>query len=124
VAVRVASGEGRWLELPGRRSLEVVAAPLAAGVTLRRVEIAPDGAARRRPHLHPDCEEVIHVLSGRGVTSTPAGDIVLEPGDTLLVPRGEPHVTRGVGEAPLVLLCFFPVGELAAAEGDGLEPGS
>ena len=32
---------------------------------------------------------------------------------TLLVPPGEKHVTRNTGSETLVLLCFFPVAEIA-----------
>ena len=40
------------------------------------------------------------------------GDAV-KAGDTLLVPPGEKHVTRNTGKETLVLLCFFPVAEIA-----------
>ena len=30
------------------------------------------------------------------------------PGDILLVPPGEKHMTVNTGREPLVLLCFFP----------------
>ncbi len=31
------------------------------------------------------------------------------PGDTLLMPAGEKHMTLNTGDEPLVLLCFFPI---------------
>jgi quercetin dioxygenase-like cupin family protein len=57
---------------------------------------------------------VIHVLSGEGVTETPGGRFPLTPGDTLLVPAGERHVTHNTGTKPLMLACFFPVGDVAS----------
>lgn len=115
MAQRIAAGEGVSVGLPGRSALEVVAGPTgAAGVTFRRVEILPEapGETPRAPHLHRDFEEVIHVLSGHGLTRAGDARIPVGPGDTLLVPAGEPHVTRNTGTGPLVLLCFFPVADI------------
>ena len=36
-----------------------------------------------------------------------------QEGDTILVPAGELHATRNIGNEPLVLLCFFPVGDIS-----------
>ena len=107
--------EAKRLALPGRTSHEIVsAAQGATGVTLRRVEIpvATSAHAARAKHRHADFEECIHVLSGRGMTSCEGNDIAVGPGDTILVPPGELHATRNIGEEPLVLLCFFPVGDI------------
>ncbi len=109
--------EARDLGLPGRKSLEIVSAEEgAAAVTLRRVEIPvpSSGENPRTPHSHRDCEECIHVLSGRGLFSTDEGESPLQPGDTVLIPPGESHVTYNTGDTPLVLLCFFPLGDLDA----------
>lgn len=111
----VTSRDGARLVLPGRASREVLAGSMgAAGVTFRIVEIAPeqeDGPARG-PHVHLGFEECIHVQSGRGVTETDSGMLPLAPGDTVLVPAGELHMTRNTGDDPLVLLCFFPVADI------------
>ncbi len=107
--------EARNLGLSGRKSLEIISAEEgAAAVTLRHVEIpvSSPGNEHRGPHSHRDCEECIHVLSGRGLFCTDEGEKALQPGDTVLVPPGEAHVTRNIGETPLVLLCFFPLGDL------------
>lgn len=105
----------RRLDLPGRVSREIVSAEDGAdSVCVRLVEIAPeqDGDARRGPHVHFGFEECIHVVSGEGLTITESGDFPVGAGDTLLVPSGERHQTRNTGDAPLVLLCFFPVGDI------------
>jgi quercetin dioxygenase-like cupin family protein len=36
----------------------------------------------------------------------------LKTGDAIVIPSGEKHATRNIGTAPLVLLCFFPVGDI------------
>lgn len=108
--------EATRLSLPGRTSHEIVsAASTGAAVTLRRVEIPPVGGEERRgQHRHATFEECIHVLSGRGMTSSNGIDVEVGPGDTILVPAGELHATRNIGDEPLVLLCFFPVGDIRA----------
>jgi mannose-6-phosphate isomerase-like protein (cupin superfamily) len=88
----------------------------ARGVTLRIVEIpvVQLGDALRAAHHHSEFEECIYTLSGRGTTFADSGEYEMRPGDTLLMPPGEKHVTRNTGSEPLVLLCFFPVADIAA----------
>jgi len=115
--------EAKRLGLPGRTALELVSGEKGAqAVTLRRVEIPVPvpGEAPRVPHHHSDFEECIYVLSGRGTTFADSGTYQLQAGDALLVPSGEKHVTRNTGSEPLVLLCFFPVADIA---GGTREPG-
>jgi mannose-6-phosphate isomerase-like protein (cupin superfamily) len=105
----------RELGLPGRVSREIVSgAEGAAAVTLRHVEIPVADPAKpgRTPHQHGDSEECIYVLSGTGAFWTDAGEQPVGPGDTILIPPGEPHYTRNTGSEPLVLLCFFPTAAL------------
>jgi quercetin dioxygenase-like cupin family protein len=106
----------RKLGLPGRTSYEILsAAHNAAGVTFRLVQIpVPEPGAPPRPmHRHASFEECIYVLSGEGTSYAGSDAVPVKPGDTIHVPAGEPHVTRNTGTEPLVLLCFFPVGDVA-----------
>lgn len=110
--------EAKQLSLPGRKALEIVSGEQGArGVTLRLAEIPVPQAGEplRGPHQHSDFEECIYVLSGQGTTFSDSGEYPLQPGDTLLVPAGEKHVTRNTGKEPLLLLCFFPVGDITAS---------
>jgi mannose-6-phosphate isomerase-like protein (cupin superfamily) len=107
--------QAKQLKLPGRKSLEIVSGERGArAVTLRLVEIPvpQPGDVPRGWHQHHDIEECIYVLSGQGITSADSGEFALMPGDTILVPAGEKHVTRNTGNEPLVLLCFFPVANI------------
>jgi quercetin dioxygenase-like cupin family protein len=111
-------GEARQLGLPGRKAMEIVSGERGArGVTLRIVEIpvAKPGDAVRAAHQHSDFEECIYTLSGQGTTFADSGEYEMRPGDTLLMPPGEKHVTRNTGSEPLVLLCFFPVADITVA---------
>ena len=116
--------EARQLGLPGRKALEIVSADRGSlGVTLRLAEIpvAQPGEVPRGSHQHNDFEECIFVLSGQGTTYADSGEFALKAGDTLLVPAGERHVTRNTGTQPLLLLCFFPVGDISKGTS---EPGA
>jgi mannose-6-phosphate isomerase-like protein (cupin superfamily) len=107
----------KQLGLPGRKALEIVSGEKGSrSVTLRLAEIpiAQPGDALREPHHHSDFEECIYVLSGHGTTFAESGEFPLRPGDTLLMPAGEKHVTRNTGNEPLLLLCFFPVADITA----------
>ena len=108
--------EAKRLGLPGRTSLEPVSGEIGARVTFRIAEIpvAKPGDAPRGPHLHDGFEECIYVLSGRGTTHAESGEIAIAPGDIVLIPAGEKHMTRNTGGEPLILLCFFPVPDVTS----------
>jgi mannose-6-phosphate isomerase-like protein (cupin superfamily) len=115
--------EAKQLGLPGRKALEIVSGEKGAlGITLRLAEIPvpQPNESLRGPHQHSDHEECIYVLSGKGTTFADSGEFPLGPGDTLLIPPGEKHVTRNTGNAPLLLLCFFPVADITKGT---VEPG-
>lgn len=107
--------DARVLDLPGRRSREAVSGATGSRMSFRIVEIAPQGGATPRgPHLHDGFEECIYVLSGHGTMQAESGTYPAAPGDILLVPPGEKHMTVNTGHEPLVLLCFFPVADVGA----------
>lgn len=108
--------QAKIMGLAGRKSLEIVSGEKGSqAVTLRMVEIPvpQPGEAPRGPHFHQGFEECIHVMSGEGCTEADSGSYPLKAGDTIVIPSGEKHVTRNTGDEPLVLLCFFPVADIA-----------
>jgi mannose-6-phosphate isomerase-like protein (cupin superfamily) len=108
--------EAKRLGLPGRTSLEPVSGETGSRVTFRIAEIPVPrpGDKPRGPHLHREFEECIYVLSGEGRTLAESGEMAIKPGDIVLIPPGEKHMTRNTGSVPLVLLCFFPVPDVTA----------
>ena len=106
--------DARDLDLPGRRSQEIVSVATGSeAVTLRLVEIAvpQSGESPRDLHRHGGFEECMYVLSGQGTTHTESGEYPVDAGDTIFVPAGELHVTRNTGNTPLRMLCFFPTAD-------------
>jgi quercetin dioxygenase-like cupin family protein len=113
--------DARVLVLPGRKALEIVSgAQGAKTITLRLVEIpvSTPGDTPRSRHHHSDFEECIFVLSGQGTTHADSGEYEIVPGDALLVSPGDRHATYNTGAEPLMLLCFFPVPEIASRTED------
>jgi mannose-6-phosphate isomerase-like protein (cupin superfamily) len=113
--------EATRLPLPGRQALEIVSGEKGSrAVTLRLAEIPvpQPGDSLRAPHQHSNFEECIYVLAGQGTTFADSGDYTLRPGDTLLIPPGEKHVTRNTGTQPLLLLCFFPVADIRSGSSE------
>jgi len=116
MARRITQAESKRLGLPGRSALEMVSGEIGSQVTFRVVEIAvpQPGETLRGPHLHRGYEECIYVLKGEGRTLTESGAFDLKPGDVMLVPAREKHVTRNTGSEPLILLCFFPTPDIVS----------
>jgi quercetin dioxygenase-like cupin family protein len=110
------AAEAKLLDLPGRRSRELVSGKIGSQLSFRLVEIAPQKPSDkpRGPHLHSGFEECIYVLSGRGMMQSESGTHHAGAGDVLLVPAGEKHMTVNTGAETLVLLCFFPVPDVGA----------
>jgi mannose-6-phosphate isomerase-like protein (cupin superfamily) len=108
------SGEGKRMGLPGRTALEMVSGEIGSRCTFRVIEIPVQkpGDNLRGPHLHRGYEECIYVLKGEGKTISDGGELVIKPGDVVLVPPEEKHLTRNTGSEPLVLLCFFPTPDI------------
>jgi mannose-6-phosphate isomerase-like protein (cupin superfamily) len=108
--------EAKKLGLPGRTSLEPVSGEIGSRVSFRIAEVAvpQPGDKPRGPHLHNGFEECIYVLRGTGVSHSESGEIPIKPGDIVLIPANEKHMTLNTGTEPLVLLCFFPVPDVSA----------
>ncbi len=99
-----------FAELPGRSSADPLPPGVGSDYAVRVVHVPPGS---RTPHRHPHSDEVTYVVSGSGNAweedrSTPVG-----PGDLIVVPRGAAHATVAHGDEELVLLCFFPRGDLS-----------
>jgi len=67
---------------------------------------------RQNPlHYHPNCEEVLHVLSGQGRHSYDGRWVDLTPGMTIRIPAGVKHNLVNTGGEPLRTLIAFSTGD-------------
>ncbi len=76
--------------------------------TLGLCHILP--GARNPVHYHPNCEEILYLLSGTGRHSYDDSTIELRAGDTLRIPRGVRHNLENTGDEVLTCLIAFSSG--------------
>jgi len=63
---------------------------------------------RRNPlHLHPNCEELLYVLSGECDHLLGDETYQLTPGSVIRIPRGVPHWARCTSAEPLTAVISF-----------------
>lgn len=75
-------------------------------VTVGRCRLNP-GAANP-PHRHPNCSEILVVLTGRiAHTGADGREVEMGPGDTVSIPQGVPHRARNIGSETADLLVVF-----------------
>jgi pimeloyl-ACP methyl ester carboxylesterase/quercetin dioxygenase-like cupin family protein len=79
----------------------------------------PSGATHEN-HRHPNAEEVVMVIEGRGTQIVGDQALDLAPGDICFIPRNTPHRITGTSDADLVILWAF--GGAASIEQAGYVP--
>lgn len=86
----------------------------AQETTLGRCVIRP---GQENPlHRHPNCEEALHLVAGTVEHVAGEAKWLLEPGDTITIPRGLWHQARnvGTGEAVMFIAYSSPAREMEA----------
>jgi mannose-6-phosphate isomerase-like protein (cupin superfamily) len=67
---------------------------------------------KRNPlHVHPNCEEVLHVISGQGTHSYDGQTVDLNAGMTIRIPAGVKHNLANTGTETLKTLISFSSGD-------------
>ncbi|TGE39113.1 cupin domain-containing protein [Desulfosporosinus fructosivorans] len=107
--------EAHFEQATGRVVAELLSAAAngAEKVTCRVVSILPETkGGSRKPHIHPDVEEVIFVLTGEGRVWIEGEEILIEKDDLIMIPTAVQHRIINSSEAALDLLCVFPAAEI------------
>lgn len=84
------------------------------------VTIQPE---QRNPlHLHPNCEELLYVVSGECDHRLGEDMYHLTPGSVIRIPRGVPHWAKCTSDEPLVAVISFsaPDRRAESLEGEGV----
>ncbi|NED13358.1 cupin domain-containing protein [Streptomyces sp. SID9124] len=68
-------------------------------------------------HTHEDTDELFLVISGRLTIQLREADVVLEPGELFVVPRGVEHCP--VADEETAILLFEPAGTLNTGDAGG-----
>jgi mannose-6-phosphate isomerase-like protein (cupin superfamily) len=77
--------------------------------TVGIAEILP--GKRNVLHYHPNCEEVLYVLSGQGTQSFDGRTAELKAGMTVCIPIGVKHNLTNTGSEPIRCLISFSSGD-------------
>jgi quercetin dioxygenase-like cupin family protein len=62
-------------------------------------------------HIHGNCSEVIHLEKGRLKHFVGKEFVLMEPGDTLMIPAGVDHYALNVSEEDAVMIVAYPSGQ-------------
>lgn len=97
-------------ETTGFGSMRWMANAEAAGtsITVGRVVIEPGKHNDR--HAHPDCEEVLYLMAGRLEHSLDDETVVMEAGDTIIIPAGANHNARSTGDVAADMIVAYNSG--------------
>ncbi len=58
-------------------------------------------------HRHPNCDEILHLLSGRLEHSLGDERFLMEPGDSVSIPTGSWHNARTLGDTDAHMVIAF-----------------
>jgi quercetin dioxygenase-like cupin family protein/type 1 glutamine amidotransferase len=59
------------------------------------------------PHWHPNCDEILHVVSGHIMHRVGDKEYEMRTGDTVVIPEGTVHNARNIGTEDAVLMVSF-----------------
>lgn len=74
-------------------------------MTVGRCTINP--GEQNPPHVHPNCDEVLHVLQGTIDHRLGSDLLPMKAGDTISIPTGTTHNARNTGAGPAILMISF-----------------
>jgi mannose-6-phosphate isomerase-like protein (cupin superfamily) len=66
-------------------------------------------------HVHKHAEEVIHILSGRGISGVGDSEAEMKQGDTMFVPRGAVHWFYNPFPEPVEMIFIYTKPSLKSA---------
>jgi len=66
-------------------------------------------------HVHPHAEEVIYILSGKGMSGIGDSEVVMSQGDTMFVPRGAIHWFYNPFDEPVEMIFIYTKPSLGSA---------
>jgi quercetin dioxygenase-like cupin family protein len=73
------------------------------------------GTSKHKKHIHKDAEEVIYILSGKGLSGVVDKEKEMRQGDTMFVPRGEVHWFHNPFDEPVEMLFIYTRPSLKSA---------
>ncbi|HID96566.1 MAG TPA: cupin domain-containing protein [Candidatus Latescibacteria bacterium] len=105
--IKVDESEVEEWQLPGRRMRMLL--DRGAGtenLSVCTIWVQP-GETVRPAHSHPEAEEVIYIMRGKGRVLVGEEVAPVRPGIAVLFPRGVPHMLQNTGDDVMKVICFF-----------------
>lgn len=68
-----------------------------------------------KKHVHKNAEEIIYILSGKGISGIKDTEVEMKKGDTMFVPRGEVHWFYNPFSEPVEMLFAYTRPTLGSA---------
>ncbi len=62
-------------------------------------------------HIHPNCDELLYVLSGSCAHRIGDQTVTLKAGDLLRIPTGVPHAAKVLGDEPMKAVIVYSSGD-------------
>ena len=99
--------EGELLDQPWGKLTWLASRKLGNSTTMTfgRVIIPADQSNPR--HRHPNCDEILHLLSGRLEHSLNDEAFIVEPGDTVSIPAGAWHNAKALDGVDAEMVISF-----------------
>jgi quercetin dioxygenase-like cupin family protein len=107
----VGPGEMEFRDFPGRTTSDPFRAAGQGESTVRQVVI--EHVTERSPHHHPESEEIVFVVAGRGRVWLDGTYHAVGPGFWYRIPKNTPHATMADPGERMSLVCFFPDDDFA-----------
>ena len=98
-------------DFPGRSTADPFKVAGQGASTVRQVVI--EHVPSRSPHRHPQSEEIVYVVAGRGRVWLDGVVHAVGPGSWYRIPAGTPHATMADPDERMSLVCFFPHDDFA-----------
>lgn len=77
--------------------------------------MTPFEPATHKKHVHQEAEEVIYILSGKGISGLGDTEVEMAKGDTMFVPRGAVHWFYNPFDEPVEMLFVYTRPSLQSA---------
>lgn len=98
-------------DFPGRSTSDPFRTSGQGESTVRQVVL--EHSDTRSPHRHPESEEIVFVVAGRGRVWLDGTFHPVGPGSWYRIPTGIPHATMADPGERMSLACFFPHDDFA-----------
>lgn len=98
---------GEILEFPWGRIIWLVSRSLGNSATMTFGKVTIRAGQENPRHRHPNCDEILHLVSGRLEHSLGAEKFIMEAGDTISIPTGIFHNARALGDVDAEMIISF-----------------